>query len=459
MKKLMLISGCLLSSFELMAGNFVPVCLNVREERKAKVYQAIVDNSFVTQLDPTRSSRLSATDKNEIINDESGFLRKKIKSIDSSANVAFIPKSLYQLFIENYCFDDLNLAEKNLDIKDEEEFLLYVLRSDWGFSSRNRPLGFGFNTETPESISDFCNNYMNKENVKSYFWKINNSIIPFFDGISAEQVSDSKNLKKITKRLFDNISPKAKIIFDRTLGHFYRHWLMSYTGGLLTKVDTEGTVMEVDLENDLVKTIVDLVVEEGKTPENIYRIYRGEEASGQPDRNSTTSYSFSDGMFGGIVRDFESGMAFNHAISKKHMRIVDLPKEELLNVEANSNGVETSGLSVLIPPIFSMGAALGAGEFHHVRTKIQIDLSKKMKDNEEPTYSQGIDGVGVSASLVKTPWLYSYTSSIENFWNRCKLVTDKSYNISSSEVLNIRTYRLSSGKEKQPSPSSDYLIL
>ena len=51
MKKLALMTGCLLSSFELLAGNFVPVCLNVGDKQRADVYQSIVDNSFITQLD------------------------------------------------------------------------------------------------------------------------------------------------------------------------------------------------------------------------------------------------------------------------------------------------------------------------------------------------------------------------------------------------------------------------
>lgn len=440
MKKLVLVTGCLLSSFELLAGNFVPVCLNVGDDQKAKVYQAIVDNSFATQLDPTRASELSSEDRNEIINNESEFLRKKIKSIDSSVDVAFIPKSLYQLFVENCCFDDLTTGE----IEEEGyKFLISIRDSAWGCSPKKCLIGFGFGRETPKNISNFCNDYMNNENVKSYFWKINNSIIPFFDGISAKQVSDSKNLKKITRKLFYNISPNAKTIFDLTAGLFYTHWLVNYMGSL-TKVDDGGTVTEVDLENDLVKTIEDLVVEESQTPENIYRIYKGERSSG-PDRDSMRFYSFSDGMFGGIVRDFNNGMAFNCAIGKC-MKIIDLPKEELLNVKSNSNGIETSGLSVHIPPILSMGAALGAGEFHHVRTKIQIDLSKEVNNNKVSCCSKGLCGFGVSVSLMETPWLFSYTSPVENFWKRLKFMNKDEKGISENKKINVETYKLSSGK-------------
>ena len=347
----------------------------------------------------------------------------------------------------------------------------------WGDSG----IGFGSGWGSPKSISDFCNNYMDNENVKSYFWKINDSIIPFFDGISVEQVRDSKNLEKITKMLFNNISPNAKIIFDLMPGYFCQHLFANYTR-LLTKVDTDGTVMEVDLENNFVKMIVDLVVEESKTPENIYRIYRGEWSDRRSDRDSTRFYSFSDGMFGGIIRDWESGMAFNCAIPRECMKIIDLPKEKLLNVEANSNGVEISGLSVHIPPILSMGAALGAGEFHHVRTKIQVDLSnnKGMTGFEEASvmripwlysYVKGMDGLG-EVSITRTPWLYSYTSPVENFWKRWELVTDKSYDIvpnsytppvenfwkrwdylerpcnidPSFKVLNVKTFKLTSGE-------------
>ncbi len=428
MRKLVLVAGCLLSSFELLAGNFVPVCLNVAtDEQRMKVYQAIVDNSFVTQLDLARSSKLSLEDKNEVINDEPGFLKNKIKSVAPEVEVAFIPKSLYQLFVWNYYVCDVVCGEEGIQ-KDKIQIMFSVVLpyNFWGTTYTKGKIGFGLKAETPKNIDDFCNSYMSNEDVRSYFYKINDSIIPFFGGIPTEQISNLENLRKITKTLLENISPNAKMLDDAQKGYFYEHRLLKHTK---------------NLTDDFAETVADLIVKEAESPENSYRIYRGERREGG-DRDPQSFYSFSDGIFGGIVRDWSSGMAFNYSLSSLHMKIIDLPKEELLNVKTDSDDIEESGLAVHIPPVISMGAALGAGEFHHVRTKIQADFSIKAESEKVSSFYHGLMGLG-EVSRKGTPWLYSYTSPIENFWKRCKLEEEKEYKISSTnKMLNVKTYRL-----------------
>lgn len=427
MKKLTLVAGGLLLSFELLAGNFVPVCLNVGDNQKVAVYNAIVENSFVTQLDSKRAAKLSEEDKKEIINDESGFLKNKIQSADPSAKVAFIPKSLYQLFVWNYYLNDIVSQTRNSQMNQGQIFRLIVCNPVWGNISAEAKIGFGDVYKTPENISDFCGNYMENEDVKRYFWEINNSIIPFFRGISAEQVDNLEDLGNITNELFENISPNAKKVPDLVKGFFTGHRLLIYAKDLVKK--------------DFVKAVTDLIVEESKTPESSYRIYRGE-SSTDSDRDPGVSYSFSDGMFGGIIRDWDSGMAFNYSLSKLHMKIVDLPKENLLNIKENFDGIETSGLSIHIPPVISMGAALGAGEFHHVRTKVMVDPAKK---DIELSSDQGVN-IGGDASAKGTPWIFSYSSPVADFWEKLELTDEQSYNVSYKKDLNVKTYRWNSKK-------------
>ncbi len=427
MKKLMLVAGCLLCSFELLAGNFVPVCLNVGDDQKASVYKAIVENSFVTQLDSERAIKLSEEDKKEIINDESGFLKKKIQSVVPSAKVDFIPKSLYQLFVWNLFLDELN-QKKSL-----EERRKFFRTGGWNRDATEYNNGIALKANSYGPGQGSCFSYMNRDAVKSYFWKINDSIVPFLDDIPTEEVYSEINLRKIMKKLLEDLPKKfesiRKVHFDGQIGD------------LLKFLKSE--------HNDIV---ADLIVEESKAPEDTYRIYTGENINQEiyKGRQNSRSCSFSDGMFSGIIAEPMHAMAFGYALKNNHMKIIDLPKKELLNVKVDPRGVEMSGLAVSIPPVICMGATLGHGEYFHVRTKVQDD-----------TFEEGdIPGVQGKSGVETTPWLVTNSSQVENFWGRCKLITDKSYNIApNSKVLNIKTYRLSSGEEKQPEPFSGCLIL
>jgi hypothetical protein len=232
-------------------------------------------------------------------------------------------------------------------------------------------------------------------------------------------------LKEITKTLLKNISLNERIIYD-IIGLFDGDMLLEHIK---------------NLTDDFTETVADLVVKEAETPEDSYRIYRGEWRKGG-DRNPKKFYSFSDGMFGGIIRDRDSGMAFNHVLSQSHMKIIDLPKEKLLNVKTYPDGTEESGLAIHIPPVISMGAASGGGEFHHPRTKIQSDFSKKAEDEKVKSFSRGLGGNG-EVSRKGTPWLYSSLSPVETFWKRLVLEEEKEYKISdTNKMLNVETYRL-----------------
>lgn len=423
MKKLALVVGSLLSSFELLAGNFVPVCLNVGDDQKASVYKAIVENSFVTQLDSERAAKLSEEDKNEIINDESGFLKKKIQSVDPSAKVAFIPKSLYQLNIFKLFLEEINKGRTIKECKKNFKTGIWSYDADDGIILDGESYG-------PENNS--CDDYMNRKIVQSYFWKINDSILPCLGGISAEEMSKEINIRNVTRNLMKDLPSKfgdiQKIHYD------------SGISTLLSFLRNEEEKGKSSLKAENSKIVEDLIVEESKAPENTYRIYTGELAEqdilkGRVDNHSS---SFSDGMFSGIVSEPGKAMAFGYALNLKHMKSIDLPKGGLLNARTDSFGVETSGLSVHIPPVICMGATLGYGEYFHVRSKVKSDtLESEFSDIHE------IYGI---ASRKETPWYVTYSSPVENFWGRLELSSEKTYKLSNKKDLNVKTYKWNSRK-------------
>ncbi len=411
MKKLVLIAGGLLSSFELLAGNFVPVCSNVKKNQKTAVYEAIVKNSFVTQLNSKKVTKLSEEDKNEIINNEREFLKKKIQSIDSSAKVVFIPKSLYQLFVWNLFLDEFGRIES------QEERQMFLFNNIWQKdSSSNQGIALKIDSDSDHTNQDFCTDYMNKKLVKSYFWKINDSILPFLRGISTKEINQEINIKNITKNLLATFPSKFKEIQN-----------IHYDTGVSSLVSFLKSI-----DN---KICEDLIIEESKAPENTYRIYTGERpqqdvVNGRVDNHS---YSFSDGMFSGIVLEPGKAMAFGYTLELHHMKSIDLPKEDLLNTEEDSKGIETSGLSVHIPPVISIGATVGCGEYFHVRTKVKADTL----ENE----TSHISGIYETASKKETPWYVTYSSPVEKFWRKLKLSKEKTYKLLDGKDLNIKTYK------------------
>lgn len=433
MKKVMILSICgLLGSFQGFAGNFVPVCAGVLAEHKSAVYNAIVENSFVTQLDLSRAEKLSDEDKNYLVNNERAYVKRKIHeavlnnndqpSDNNLPKVSFISKSLYQLFVWYSYLKDTTADTKLIE---EYEYLFLVnernKRNKWLRSTFANGIGFGNIKHAPKDISEFCNDYMRNSDVMVYYWSINNDIVSFISEISKNQEPE---LKDIIQALLQELSTKIekfRISLD-DIGMF--------------DVNVRLPRLVEHPNESFVNTVTDLIVEESKAPENTYRIYRSEgfvcpdQTSGS-SRSSEISYSFSDGMFGGIIRDYTGAMAFNIGLGSKHMKIIDIPKEDLLN---NAND------SVVIPPVISMGAALGYGEFHHVRTKVTGEQVS------------GLNGLNGTATVCKdiNKWLFCEHSAVTNFWNKLELNKSVTYTIPYDGVdykFNVQNFRLKSGRD------------
>ena len=121
--------------------------------------------------------------------------------------------------------------------------------------------------------------------------------------------------------------------------------------------------MEIDRSLQFFSPLmVDLIIREFEAPQGTYRLYRSEKWQAI-NKIYDNAYSFSDGLFGGLVRDGGSGAAFGcfRRIDRGGGNLIcaDLPTKDLLAGE----------LPIVIPPVSPMGSALGDGEFHHPRVK------------------------------------------------------------------------------------------
>ncbi len=426
---------CLLG---LAASNFVPVCYNVQPNNRGDVYKAITDNSFVTSLTPEKANNLLLETRAEIVNNERNFLKNKISEKDPLAKTVFIPKSLYQLFVWNlYLKDEAKKPHQKVS-KYIGPWLSSFNGYEWEelweeFMGKENPkipdgVGFGSPNEHPKDIFKFCSGYIDDKKVQSYFWRINDNIADHLSEISPEEIGFSKNLRNITKSLLEELAPNAKIYQSKD------------------KWEGPNRLVDELLKKDkkIFEAVADIVTKEAEAPENSYRIYRGESREGKGYVDNI-SYSFSDGLFAGLIRDYRTGAVINYVLNNGSvLKAVDLPKEDLLNTQVDSSEID---LPVFIPPVTSMGSILGSGEHHHPRTKSN-DIVIEKGIFTEP-----------NLSIENISWLSSKSSAVENFWNKLKLLNKNTYKYSNGrKLLNVETYQLSKSSDNEADPSAIPLI-
>lgn len=425
-------------------ANVVPVIKNADElsdNDKEKIYDVIAHYSFVTLLNPnnafgseeqkaknnepvyqttisgikinsaTGTPDLSDEEKNLLINDEERFLTQKIKEVCKDATLEFIPKSLYQLSIY---YTNLNgiLAAYNMGKEENEEYLLAELtiklltRSESKLSvskksmyENNKDLIFQIDqTDAVHSWPQASRTYNTSKVVQKHFWALNQK--------TAEILLQAYKLFKATYTSVDKLKTTIGIIFEKISSTIERLKENSNTFN-----DCCG-IFEYYNDNpeSCREFIKEMIVSEYTAPNNIYRIYRGE----LPDKcfiemenkkKYKHSVSFSDGMFGGIISDYRSGSAYTFCMRTQHtLTYIDIPKKHLMD--------DPQKQYFFIPPVLSIGATTGVGEFHHIRGKLAKGLT--LSKNEK---IEGFDGRAEHISEEEAPWFYTDKDVIDNLQN------------------------------------------
>ena len=250
-EKILLFISIILSQCDLFAGNTVPIITGLTSEiQEQKVYDVVKYYSFVTLLNPNNAFNppqssvkttaqksesltssesekssfaqnteqtdefettvsgikiskasgtpiLSEEEKEEVINNEEGFLRKKIAAVCPNAKVSFIPKSLYQLFIlniyqENFIRCHLKKVSKlfNTVTRKEEDVsandISNLIESEtakqnqtelfniWRNPSVSSAIAFNFDKKS--NLLKAYRNYNSRLKVEEYFWYFNKYI-------------------------------------------------------------------------------------------------------------------------------------------------------------------------------------------------------------------------------------------------------------------------------------------
>ncbi|GHU28747.1 hypothetical protein FACS1894152_6730 [Bacilli bacterium] len=320
------------------------------KEIQSDIYNNIASvYRFPMNTNPLNADRISRNDRKELYNRELGFISDKIRTKYPSVHILPIPKSLYQLFVLAELID-------GIEAKAEETRVNGI---DWSTHEGGIFSDITFGDETIHigkgkliSVNDACNKYLYMESVQDLSWNVNQRIAT---SIGDTRLDENK-LRNVGSDLLDNLRTKlsSKNILD-LWKNSYLHWGSRMSLFSKNLIDDETTVFEQTKQH-----VIEFLSKEFKTTEDeslrgTSRIYRGG-ATPNAESIGKVATSFSDGWFGGIINDPHTGMAFDYVLKLKRLSFYDVDKEDMHGVH--------------IPPLSSLGATLGTGEFHHPRLKV-----------------------------------------------------------------------------------------
>ena len=292
----------------------------------------------------------------------------------------------------------------------------------------------------PEGLPIFCRSYNKSLTVQNYFWKFNEEIISFLGEDINYGIYGSAKLRKFVYDLINKASVDIKEIYRKKKE--FPSSIMSYTsyilgeinGGIVYSGKENVSSADSEKEKQVTEFAADLIISEYEAPEDTYRIYREENKTKGLDtmKKPVSCLSFSDGAFGGIVRDIQTGAAFTFALKCKNMLCMDLSKKDLLRDSKNT--------PFFIPQIICMETVLGSGEYHHVRSK-KIELAEKIQ-----TFTDFQAGPG--ADKESMPWYYiDSEKTFKDFLNNYEIsVSERDRKVfyfdgTKSEKMTIKTMK------------------
>ena len=307
--------------------------------------------------------------------------------------------------------------EKHLDAHGESADLKKT-QGRWMIEATADSYGVRFLGEMPENIFQSIRDYHNNPYVQNAFWDINQNIYSF---ISEKDVAQESELREIIQSLINELTQQYEKMRQLKSGHTCSGL---YAGWYCCDLAYRKAYAEI---------VIDQIIDEFRAPKGTYRIHRGEKPRKDiaQGRLSNLCLSFSDGLFGGIVGDYQTGMAFAHFIKNKHAICIDLSKIDLL----------LNRLPLFPPPVISLGAALGNGEGHHVRTK-------KIEKAEDCGHcTEDFQRAEVVTKENNPQYFVEKESEIWDFWRRLRLTGTKEYEVPSDaqeapQLFDIKTYEL-----------------
>ena len=421
-----------------------------------EAYKIVSRYRFPTILNPEIQAELPQTDLDDIVADEPRYISRRLKAINDGIEVHPIPKSLYQLLAFKMIVDDIEDKSKpsasNSDgevfTRDNPEYLgrKYILR----LNDFILPLEDG---STQRTVTEACQLFTEHQTTQSLYWNLNGTIL----GYVATQHLTLDNIRDLTcsvlialrktfqkKELQPRFSVKTSFTdFWNDLNHgeslidclLYCAFSI-FTGGNYVENDSLhsalyshewvdknaalGGVAFIHLlasqNASIMELIEECVMNEAEDPR--YVLYRGAPSRFDSELATKFHISFSDGLFGGVINDLNSGNALEWSL-KRRLGPFIMNGSKLWKISLDRRRLLNGEFPVFIPPAISLLATFGSEEFHHPKTKI-LQLMPDKGYNGFDDSSNGMEnsnGASIAVSPTLIPEYFSENKITIDFSN------------------------------------------
>ena len=386
------------------------------DEDKQRIYEVLSKYTFPNILNPTNQQKFKDKYKSKAIIDtyktkstEFAFVTQALKDIAPSIEIIPMTKSLYELIAYTY------LVENNkLSIKGKE--IMYNGKKQKPITTTFNP-EYAFNEDTKDdekTITAGCANLA--QMLKNTFWLVNDYAQQYIDkedaldtllkkfnkreidqkiheaqgahslliaalqqdpnyqyGCSPELDKSSDEYKQMIKTARDELGEKWNNLYCRRAALLIvNDKFNDYNKTHKAKNKHYETQKQLsDAATMAYKFITNMINYEKASDK--YILYRSGDDLPDYATHISRTICYSDGLFAGMLDD--GGCALDISWSKR-MQNAD-GKSYLQRVELDRTELLEGKVPVFIPPMPPLGATVGIGEVHHVRSKVLVVPEKK----------------------------------------------------------------------------------
>lgn len=377
-------------------------CSEIVPDQLVKAYQLIMTYRFPMRLNPLNTPKIEALTEDErelLYHDEAEFIVTKLREINPAFCISTIPKSLYQLLFYIACEKEQETAfDKNNTFFKATPRSNYVPVINDEYNDYNsvanitHPVfGFGYNNSktftNPNDNDNYfqhCLTYLACPIATQEWYNANLFLIKLLGDKGLLNADFRPNqLRRLTEWAFDSIAKGTEF-------HNYRY----RRSCLMSTERSRKNLFNHEEKQEYLRGIASTIVlrEWDLREKNCHSIYRGgdENKLEMHQEGADYSYSFSDGLFGGLFYDCINGMAFKYTLAGYcYLKDLSIAKFGTSSDEARR---------VFLPPVPAFAASLGVGEFHHPRTTYSKESMTKGK--VEGVSFFGDNSKSIPASLV-----------------------------------------------------------
>jgi len=284
---------------------------------------SLVNQRFIEQMPKRKKELLDVCEKT--------FLESELNTILNGISLLTIPKTLYQLYFIVYVYEH-KIELPNFDATTR------IYTND-------------------KAMDEFIETAINNPRYKAIWWEVNNRL-------SREWTN---SLMSIDSFIETQMQKFSQLINDQPL-------IPCYAFGACSGRDLAYYLGSEPAFRQAIQCLKTVVLKE-YLENGYYLIYRACPLGRNNLISANLALAFNDGLMGGFLSDLSTGCCLQGLISNYSGRIL---KTFFINKKEYQDNHSRVRNLIYIPPIPSVLRLLGAGEYHHPRTKVSSRWTRRI---------------------------------------------------------------------------------